>query len=252
MIKKLCFTAEFFNLQIMKVILVDEKISFECERALMKMGLQPIKLPPDKRLGVAVRSHPDTLIFYHDKQIITTAEYCDDAAYIFSDIRELCPMVRIIFTSDTRGDKYPNDCNTNALVIENNIFCNTTHISDAIKNYAMERGLSIIHTNQGYPACTVLAFGDRAITSDLGMAKILKENGVEVLIINQGHISLPPHEYGFIGGSSFLYNNKVCFFGNLNSHPDGEKIRDFIAGAGFEAVSLSDGGLVDLGGGIVL
>lgn len=252
MIKKLCFAAEFFNLETMRNILVDERISGQLESALMKMGLNPIKLPPDRRLGDSVASHPDTLLFHHKNRIITTAEYCDDAAYIFSDIREYSPEMKISFTSDERKAKYPWDCVMNALVIENKLFCNTEYISKAVIEYAKEVGLTLVHTNQGYPACTTLAFGNHAITSDPGMARILRENGVDVLTISQGHIDLFPHEYGFIGGASFVYNNMVCFFGDVTDHPDGEKIVNFITDSGYRTISLSPGRLTDLGGAVLL
>ena len=91
----------------MKIIIVDNRISQKCERALEKEGFYLIKLPTDPNLGEAVRSHPDTVMFYCDGEIITTAEYCDVAAYIFSDVREFAPNVRISFTDDRRSDRYP-------------------------------------------------------------------------------------------------------------------------------------------------
>ena len=236
----------------MSIILVDERISEATERSLYKLGVRPIRLPKDPWLGEAVASHPDTLIFHHERTIITTADYCDVAAYIFSDIREMTGDVKISFTADVRGRKYPEDCMMNALVIEDKIFCNKNHISKAIIEYADENGLNIIHTNQGYPACTTLAFGNNAITADLGMAKAMKNEGVNVLEISRGHISLPPHEYGFIGGASVVIGRRVCFYGNIIRHPDGKAITDFIRNNGFEPISLSNESLVDFGGGIVL
>ena len=236
----------------MRIVLVDERISDAIERSLYKLGVRPIRLPKDPCLGEAVRSHPDTLIFHHGSRLITTADYCDVAAYIFSDIREMTDDVKISFTADIRGDKYPLDCTMNALVIGDKIFCNEKHISKAIIEYANESGLRVIHTNQGYPACTTLAFGNSAITADPGMAKVLQNEGVNVLQITEGHIALPPHEYGFIGGASVVIGNKVCFYGDISRHPDGAAIVEFIRDNGYEAVCLSDEHLVDFGGGIVL
>jgi hypothetical protein len=236
----------------MRIILVDTRISDSTERSLLKLGLDPIKLPPDRSLGEAVKSHPDTLLFCHKDNIITTADYCDDAAYIFSDIREYRPHIKISFTSDVRAERYPMDAVMNGLVIGDILFCNTKNISPAIKDYALSTGLSLVHTNQGYPACTVLSFSNRAITHDRGMADILEKNGIKTLLIRQGHISLPPHEYGFIGGASFVYGNRVCFFGNLDAHPDGARMRDFIQDGGFEVLSLSDEPLSDFGGAVIL
>ena len=236
----------------MRIILVDNRISNIIERSLQKLGLEPIKLPQDRSLGEAVKSHPDTLLFHHGNNIITTADYCDDAAYIFSDIREYRPDVKISFTADVRVSKYPSDAVMNATVIGDKLFCNTKSISEGIKSYAASVGLSLVHTNQGYPACTVLSFGSRAITHDRGMAEILENNGIDVLLIEEGHISLPPHAHGFIGGASFVYGERICFFGDLDGHPDGKRIRKFILEGGYEAVSLSEEPLFDYGGGIIL
>ena len=236
----------------MKVLIVDERIPSDCERNLMKKGFFLIKLPADKRLGEAVGSHPDTLLFYADGEMITTAEYCEDAAYIFSDIREYKPEIKLNFTSDERSDKYPNDCKLNALVIGRKIFCKSDSISDAIKDFASRRGYEIVHTNQGYAACTVLSFGNSAITADPGLGELLAEHGINVTIISQGGISLPPYEYGFIGGASGVVGDRVYFFGNIMSHPDGEMICRAVEDAGYTPLSLSDGPLRDLGGFFVL
>ncbi len=232
----------------MKILIVDERISYECERALLKEGFFIIKLPPDKSLGEAVASHPDTLLFCCDNELITTADYCDTAAYVFSDIRELRADVRIVFTADRRGNKYPHDCVMNALVMGKKIFCKTDTVSEGIKDFAVRRGYELVHTNQGYPACSVLAFGGSAITADRGLAQLMRSNGINVTEIGAGGISLPPYDYGFIGGASGVFGNKVYFFGSIDTHPDAEKIKAAIIGEGFIPVSLSDGELCDVGG----
>ena len=237
----------------MRTVLVDERIDDGKERALVLRGYNPIRLPRDPCLGEAVCSHPDTLLFKLGNEIFTTADYCDAAAYVFSDIREYAPHIRINFTSDVRSPRYPNDCKLNALVMGKRIFANTVSLSETVAMTARARGYEIIHTTQGYPACTVLALTEEhAITADKGMAKVLAEQGINVTLIREGHISLPPHEYGFIGGASGVTDGSVYFFGNLRSHPDAEIIENAINAAGLSAVSLSDEPLRDLGGMIFL
>lgn len=236
----------------MRILIVDGRIPEKCERALIKEGFFLIKLPPDPDLGAAVASHPDTALFFSGGEIITTADYCDAAAYVFSDIREMRPDVKISFTADRREAAYPKDCIMNALVIGNRIFCKADTASETIRDFAKRRGYRIIHTNQGYPACSTLTFGNSAITADKGLAELLKSSGVNVTLISAGGISLPPYEYGFIGGASGVYNNKVYFFGDISTHPDGDKICDAIRNEGYIPVSLCDGGLRDLGGFIAL
>lgn len=236
----------------MEFIIVDERISEKCERSLLKEGFTLLKLPPDPDLGEAVRSHPDTVLFYSAGELITTADYCNAAPYFFSDLRNFCPNVRITFTSDRRSAKYPEDCSMNALLIGSRLFCKSESISDTIKALAEGRSYEICPVNQGYPVCTVLTFKNRAITADRGMARVLADKGIEVTLIRDGHIALPPHEYGFIGGASGVCGNKVYFFGDLMSHPDGETIREAILSEGFTPISLSDEPLRDLGGIIFL
>ena len=234
------------------ILIVDNRISEECERSLLKEGHLLIKLPKDPSLSNAICSHPDTLLFYSNGRIITTADYCDAAAYVFSDIRELAPEVKITFTSDIRKNCYPDDCIMNALVAGGCLFCKEDTVSATIKEYATEAGLKIVNTKQGYPACSVLHFGDSAITSDNGLANLMSKNGINVTLIRPGYISLPPYDYGFIGGASGVVGKKVYFFGDISNHPDCEKICDAINSAGYTVVSLSKGDLADLGGIIAL
>ena len=232
----------------MKLLIVDNRLTEKCERALLVRGFTLLKLPSHKQLGSAGESHPDTLIFCKDDRLITTAEYCDEAAWIFSDLREYLPHLKISFTADSFGSKYPADCLFNALTIGNKIFARTESISYAVKEFAENNGYEICHTNQGYPACSVLAFGNSAITADQGMADLLSKSGVKVTLIRPGFISLPPHEYGFIGGASGVYDNTVYFFGDISLHPDFEIIKNAIEAEGFSWVSLSEEPLCDFGG----
>ena len=232
----------------MKLLIVDNRITEKCERALLLRGFTLLKLPSHKRLSQAICSHPDTLIFRLGNRIITSAEYCEDAAWIFSDLREYAPDVKISFTSDSLGEKYPADCLFNALTVKNKLFAKADTLCPAIKELAEKMGYEICHVKQGYPACSVLAFGNSAITADVGMAEALTKNGIKVSLIRPGFITLPPHEYGFIGGASGVYEKNVYFFGDVRLHPDFDKIKKAIEDEGFEWISLSVEPLADFGG----
>lgn len=236
----------------MNIIIVDNRIDPDMERRLICDGNALLTLPPDPDLGEAVASHPDTLLFCCDGEIITTADYCDAAAYLFSDLREYRPNVKITFTADRRMAKYPYDCIMNALVIGNKMFVKTDSASDAVLDFAKRRGYEIIHTSQGYPACSVLHFGNSAITADKGLARLMEENGVEVTHITEGHISLPPYQYGFIGGAAGVVGRRIYFFGDPMLHPDGERITKAIRDKGYIPVALCNRELRDLGGIICL
>lgn len=233
----------------MNIAIIDSRATDAYERALRLQGFDILRLPRCSSLGEAVSSHPDTLLFRCGDDIVTSADYCDEAAYIFSDIRERVPRVRIHFTPDSLGKTYPEDCKFNGLVMGGALFCRTESISESILRIARDTGLDIVSVKQGYPACATLALGDRAaITSDPGMARALDERGIRVYTIEPGYIDLPPHEYGFIGGACGVYQDKIYFFGNYKLHPSSDIIESGARENGYTPVSLGTGRLVDLGG----
>lgn len=231
----------------MTVALVDNRITDECERALLIRGYNVIRMPAAKELPPAMASHPDMLVFYHGGQIITTADYGEAAEYVFTDIRCACE-VKMKFTGSTHGNSYPHDAILNALVIGERLFCKEDSVDEAILSYAMNAGLKIVKTRQGYPACTVLPLnGSHAITSDRGMAEIMEREGIRVTLIEDGDISLPPYEYGFIGGASGVDGKYVYFLGDVRLHRSFEKIEKAISESGMSIVCLGTTPLEDLG-----
>ena len=234
-----------------KIAIVDSRISAEAERKLMLYGYRVLTLPPFSRLSEAVASHPDMLIKRIGNEYISYADYCEEASYVFSDLSLMCrgADVRFSFTSDEVAPTYPNDVGLNALEIGGKLFCRTDSASELMLRSAKAQGLEIVSVKQGYPACTVLKLNEEAaITSDKGMARALEEHGIRVTLIEPGDISLPPHEYGFIGGAGEGDGGKLFFFGDPLTHRDGEKIIKAAEKEGLRVVTLSDGMLSDLGG----
>ncbi len=227
------------------ISIVDERISEKMKRRLQFFSTV-IALPRSSDLGEAVCSHPDILMLAHENRIITSADYCEKFPWVFSDIREYSSC-EFTVTSDKFGKKYPTDAIFNALIINNYIFYKEDSVASAVKEYAKAKGLTPISVNQGYPACTTLAFKNSAITADRGMAKALSSVGIKVTLIGNGDILLPPHEYGFIGGASGVYKDTVYFLGDITRHRDFALIEKAIKDEGLSYVSLSDEPLCDLG-----
>lgn len=231
----------------MKCAIVDERISAKCERGLLLRGFQVIKCPPHKNLSPALSSHPDMLMAKIGNRIISSVSYCEAYPYLFSDIREYSPNTDMTFSDEDVCEKYPRDAIFNALNIGNYVFIKEDTASHAVIDIAKSVGLEIVSVKQGYPACTTLAFANSAITADRGMQRILQKYGIDVTLIDNGDISLPPHEYGFIGGASGVYKNEVYFLGDIKNHRSCDIILDAIEKAGFIPTSLSDEPLRDLG-----
>ncbi len=233
----------------MAFALVDCRITEKMKRGLLLHGFSVIEVPPCKTLGEAVSSHPDTLFFKLSKNIISSADYVEEAPYLFTDIHDAAPDIKIIISDDALCDKYPGDCAYNALVVGDAVFCREESVSSAVKELVELTGKRIVSTKQGYAACSTLALSERAaITADKGMSEALKKEGVTVYEIEAGHILLPPHKYGFIGGACGVFGDKVYFFGDYAKHPSRDVLELAMAKEGFTPISLSDEELVDLGG----
>ncbi len=232
----------------MKLAIADERISAGCERGLLRLGFRVIKLPPLPNLPAAMASHPDMLMLAYKNEIVTSCLYAESADYILSDITLALDGVRLNVCSDSQGDSYPYDCIYNALVIGDKLFTKTDTAASGVISLAKRHGLNIVHTNQGYPACTTLPLGNSfAITSDKGMERALQNEGIRVTLIENGDISLPPYDYGFIGGAAGTLGDTVYFLGNPEHHRAFEKIQEAIASAGMKYTALSDEPLADLG-----
>ncbi len=232
----------------MTVALVDTRISEASERGLLKRGFRLLKMPPAVGLPEAMASHPDMLVARLGNNIITTADYIDTASYIFSDIREYAPHIKIHVTDEIYSEKYPKDAILNLLTMGNKLFVKCDSVSSRVLMLAQELGYEIVNTRQGYPACTVLPLSEKdAITADRGLALTLEENGISVCLIENGGITLPPYEYGFIGGATGVFGGDVYFLGNPGAHASYNRILKKINDIGMNAVALSDEPLSDMG-----
>ena len=231
-----------------RLAIVDIRIPEDQLRALMMRGFRVVALPPSPSLSAPIASHPDMLIARVGGEMVTSSAYCELAGAEISEIFDIT-KAKMHFTADEHGEKYPTDVIFNSLVMGGKLFARLDSLSPHLKTLAKEKGLRLVDTRQGYPACTVLKLSDEAaITADRGMAEVLAREGVRVYTIDDGGISLPPYEYGFIGGSGGAYNGTVYFLGDAAAHPSYDKIAAALEAEGLRAVMLGSGTLRDLGG----
>ena len=204
---------------------------------LSDIGFSLVLLPPDVSLPEPVSSHADMLIFEN----IIQKDYYERNIELFCGYD-------ITLAEESFGNEYPRDILLNAFTVGDALFGRLESLSKKIKNLYPKA----VNLRQGYAKCSTLLFGNNAVTADTGIASALTEHGVNVLLISPGHIALSGYDYGFIGGASFIYKDKVIFFGNIEGHPDYLKIRGFIESAGYELIYDKNEPLTDLGGAAVL
>jgi hypothetical protein len=144
------------------------------------------------------------------------------------------------------GMKYPESAGYNAVVTEKYLIHHLKITDPVILEIFHDR--EKIHVQQGYTRCSLLPLsGNRFITSDQGIYKILHKKNLPVLYTDPKEILLPGFDHGLIGGTAGIYNNNVFFTGSLNHLRSGEQIRSFIELSGMEIIELYDGPLFDAG-----
>ncbi len=227
--------------------LVDRRIGDSSLSALKSSGFEPILMPPAEYLAASVASHTDMLMFIGFGSLFCHVRYYEKNKELIDRIISLSGL-ELMLSNEKTGDKYPFDVLFNACLLGDGLICNKKTVSKLILDAAQAHGREIIDVPQGYTKCSICPVGENAIiTADKAIAKTCKASGIDVLHISEGHIFLPPYDYGFIGGAGGLCGNTVYFCGSVDLHPDGERIKKFCTENGAEFVSLSNERLQDVG-----
>lgn len=206
---------------------------------LTKRNINCVVLCDNDDIDYSVRNHADMSAFklsdgriLLDRRQIKAGEYLSEHG------------TGVIYTAESISGEYPFDVRLNAARAGKSIICNKKYISPEI----LRDVENIIDVRQGYTKCSVLAACENAlITDDTGIFKRCMEL-YDILMIEKGDIFLPGKSYGFIGGASGKIGDKVYFFGNLDSHRDGDKIKAFLDFHCVPFECLFDGVLTDIGG----
>ena len=211
--------------------------------ALKQEGIEVNLLAPFSALENPVDTHADMILLAIDNTI-----------FVHKDYETLLDgFEKIIKIDEPMSNKYPNDVLLNIAIVGKKAFCNTKFASKTALAYLEENNFAIHHIAQGYAHCSTCIISENAlISADKGIVEVAKRVGIDALLISSGHITLPPYDYGFIGGSCGSNGNKIYFCGSLKYHPDGENIRDFCQKHNKIVVELCDSPLADIGGIIIL
>lgn len=222
-------------------VLVDYRIGTDSINELNRLGYSVYKTTKVNTLYEEVSGHADMQIhFINSKSICAPEVYDYYKALNLSDIELICG-------SKSLKPTYPDDvaynvCNIGKYVISRPL-CTTIEIVSEYSNLEKE----FLNARQGYSKCSICVVNSySAITADNGMYKLLKENNINVLKIQDGFVKLYNMK-GFIGGASGLINNTLYFNGEIKSHPDYENIKTFCNNVGVNIYSLNNGELTDIG-----
>ena len=226
--------------------LADCRITEDISSSLKKYADDILLLPPHPKLAPPVASHPDMLLWIYKSTVVTFESYLDIASDVFDKLKRAGHEIRICDCEPSAN--YPLDVALNCAVLGDNIICNKKYVCNTIKNIALENDIELIHSRQGYAKCaTVTVSANALITADPSVFKATVSQGADALKIREGSVLLDGYDHGFIGGASGIINDSVVFCGDLELHPDHEKIVDFCESHGKKVVSLSSSPLYDYG-----
>ncbi len=227
--------------------LIDCRADTSVLSALNKRGFESVRMPAADYLHSAVASHTDMLIFIGFGRLFCHIRYYDKNKALIDRLAESGDLALTLSDEPTDKD-YPRDVLFNACIVGKKLICNKKTVSKHILDAAEANNYVIVNVSQGYTKCSVCVVSDNAIiTSDRSIAKACAAAGIDVLTVSEGNVSLPPYDYGFIGGTSGAHGDKVFFCGSLDTHPDAAKITEFCKSNGKDIISLSDNILFDVG-----
>ncbi|MFH1837271.1 MAG: DUF6873 family GME fold protein [Candidatus Omnitrophota bacterium] len=233
------------------LILHDKRIPVEYLDRIRKLPLDaqlmPFDsgMPHDARVYGSILHHPDIYFFRLDHSTIIHAPGLPENVLL--PFREQ-GMDLIPGEKDPSGE-YPDTAGYNAVRLGDMVIHNIKYSDPAIVRETKRKGLEFIHVSQGYARCSTVAAGENGmITSDEGMADTLDKKGVDVLRITSGSVILPGESYGFLGGSSGnIGDNAILFLGDVDLHPSGRQIKEFISKRELNCLMLKDLPLFDAG-----
>ena len=226
----------------MKTLIVDYRIDNEESEYLISRGYKLLICPPSDLLYPAVCGHPDMLMNICDKNIIVHKDMNNEF------IHELEILNYKVYKSNLTLQKlYPYNVFLNSLCL-GDIFVHAVNFTD-INLLSLLKNKKLINIKQGYTKCSTCIVNDHAIiTSDLSIAKALRLEKIDVLLLPPGDIILPGLNYGFIGGATGLIEDKVlAFYGHLDHYLYGNEVLEFLKKHKVEPVFLRNGKLVDRG-----
>ena len=225
------------------LIIIDRKIPREAKERLLSTGTV-LELETEGIVYPGVSGHPDIFLCQTPQVLVISPSL--PLKYV--QILEKHHVTYITGYNKT-GSKHPSSVHYNAAASDH-YFVHRLEYSDPVLLQQCH-ALKKIPVKQGYTRCNLLLLrNDHYLTSDQGIYENLQRSGLSGIFVSPEGVLLPGFPNGFIGGAMGILNNTVYIAGNLSHFPEGETVRNFLVGLGYEIIELYEGPLFD-GGGIL-
>lgn len=219
----------------MQNLIIDSRIR-EIEYKYLSQFFNIIKLPLSNDVYEEISGHSD--IFYtkiNDKVIVAPNAKIKEQQFILGQ--------------EKVEKEYPKDVLYNVCQIGNEIIGS---------KYTDKSITPDILVKQGYVKCSVAVTGENScITSDKGIEKILKQNNIDALYVEEDNIKLLKKDgsisnmKGFIGGATLVFDNKFVLFGDSDNLNNKDKILKHLNKYNLELIDFKGLDIFDYGGGII-
>lgn len=212
------------------------------KRLFEELSIKVVQVAENSLLDTPVSRHADILANYVGKSIFLADK----------NQTELCKFIednsgKSIIIENIKSP-YPNDCLLNFADIGDYIICNKSILTKEIVSLLPNK--QIIDVKQGYSKCSVcICKHNTIITDDISVYNaVSKYNNIKSLHIQKGSVSIDKFEYGFIGGCCGLIDKDVLLFnGDLSTHTDFDKIKNFLYYNGVNYIDIKGKPLTDIG-----
>ncbi len=230
-----------------KYIITSSDIYSESVDTLQSVGFDVYNSFNNTKVSAPVSKHVDMQLVHLRDNLYLSAPECYDYYYDLAHIMGF----DLIKGETYLSSNYPCDIAYNIIVTEKYAVHNFKHTDSKLAQCIKDK--IWINVSQGYTACSACRLPDSAfITADEGMVKALEEYDVDVLKISQDGVLLPGYDTGFFGGASFMiYPNLLAVNGNIETHPDCDKIISFCRNHNVDVLSLSDNPIMDIGSAVI-
>lgn len=224
------------------IFIIDKKLPEQAKVNLAKYG-DILELETSGITYDAISGHPDIFFCPTPKGLVIAPLLPDN---LISELKS--SGIKIVEGTAMPGHKYPQSAIYNALVTDKYLIHNKNATDEAITKACSN--LEVVHVNQAYARCNLVALNNVFITSDAGIYKTLLKRGFEIYHFSSEEVVLHDFQHGFLGGACGVWSNKLLLCGSLKYFSEGKRLKHLIKNAGYEPVELYNGVLID-GGGIM-
>lgn len=212
------------------------------KRLFDELSIKVLLVAENSLLDAPVSRHADILANYVGKSIFLADK----------NQTELCNFIKYnsgksIIIENIKSP-YPNDCLLNFADIGDYIICNKSILTKEIVDLLQDK--QIIDVKQGYSKCSVcICKYNTIITDDISVYNAVSQyDNINSLHVQKGSVSIDKFDYGFIGGCCGLVDKDVLLFnGDLSTHTDFDKIKNFLYDNGVNYIDIKGKPLTDIG-----